>query len=731
MKYKLPIIISLCVLAVAFVIKYNEFPFIQHFQLQVFDYYIKQHPREYTPQPVKIIDIDEESLNRLGQWPWPRTKLAEMVEKLQGAGVAAIAWDVVFAEEDRTTPKHMLRYWDKQEQLRDVIATLPDHDAVFAKALSEGNSITSFVFLNKGKNTPKTKAGFSFAGEDPRQFLRNFSAATTTIPLLENSAVGNGALNSFPDNDGIIRRMPLIAVIGEKFYPTLSAEALRVAQGASGYIVKSVGASGEEGFGAKTGITDLKIGAFEIPTDAGGNFWIYYTPYVAERYIPAWKVFEPDFDTAQVEGHILLVGTSAAGLKDIRTTPMSPSTNGVEVHAQAIEQVLTGEYLRRPDWMVGVEIIAMSVIGLVLIVMMIWLPALWGALFTAIVLGLALGGSWYAFLHHRLLIEPITPGIAILLLYLTGSLTKYMAEEQKKKYIKQAFSQYMSPELVNQLSTNPDKLKLGGEMKDLTLLFCDIRGFTSISETMNAEELTVFINHFLTPMTDVILSQQGTIDKYMGDCIMAFWNAPLDDPDHPQHAAQAALDMLQTLSQLNKKLALENHDNPTAIGIGINSGECCVGNMGSDQRFDYTVLGDNVNLASRLEGQSKTYGVDIVIGEATEQYLSDFATLELDLIRVKGKQQAVKIYALLGNRALKENKDFDAFCQCFHTMLTQYRTQAWEEALATLDQAITLSKTLENVDTATLLELYSERIHAYQSSPPTKDWDGVYVASSK
>jgi adenylate cyclase len=736
MKKKLPLLISFLVLALAIFIKISDFYLVEQLQLKVFDEFQIRHPRAYTEQPIKIIDIDDESMEKLGQWPWPRSKVAQIIDKLNQSGAAAIAMDIVFAEEDRTSPKHILSLWNQTDKLSYLLKELPDHDELFAKSISEGPVVTGFVLTQENsKKHSLVKAGFSFAGNDPAPFLSHFEGYVTSLQILEGASSGNGALNSMPDKDGILRRMPIVFTAEDKFVPSLSSEALRVAQGASGYIIKSAGASDEKSFGQNTGVTAVKIGQFEIPTDSSGKFWIYYTDFHPERYIPAWKILEPDFDTSSLEGQILFIGTSAAGLRDIRATPLNPTISGVEVHVQALEQVMAGEFLNRPDWINGAEILMMTIIGIILIIVMANLSAIWGALFTAVTLSSAVAFSWYCFTEHRILIDPITPSIAIIFLYLSESMSRYITSEREKNQVRNAFSHYMSPALVAQLAAHPENLKLGGETKNLTMLFCDIRGFTTISESFNAQDLTTFINRFLTPMTTIILENKGTIDKYMGDCIMAFWNAPLDDAQHPQNACISALNMINALSDLNIRQKQEAEEKgrkfvPIRIGVGLNTGDCCVGNMGSDQRFDYSVLGDDVNLASRLEGQSKTYGVDIVIGENTQKAATDFATLEIDLIKVKGKNRPVRIHTLLGNKTLAAQADFQAFSKLFNSMLESYRKQDWSGAKAMLNSAQTeCSKLSLNIDG--LFDLYNERIAEFISNPPPADWDGVFEATSK
>jgi adenylate cyclase len=378
--------------------------------------------------------------------------------------------------------------------------------------------------------------------------------------------------------------------LGDKLYPSLAIETLRVAQGGRpSFQIKTAGASGEFSFGEQTGITKVKVGGFVIPTDQHGRIWLHFTEPVPERFIPAWKVFEADFARQLVEGNIILIGTSAAGLKDQRPTPLNPVAAGVEVHAQAIEQMLTGDFLERPDWAAGAEVLFLVVVGLILIFLLPWVGAMWCAIIGAAAAFGAFGFSWHAYTNLKLLFDPVYPTIYVLLVYFVESLVSFLRNEAEKNQVRGVFGRYMSPALVEQLAENPERLTLGGEMKDMTLLFCDVRGFTSISELYKSDPqgLTSLINRFLTPTTDVILARRGTIDKYMGDCIMAFWNAPLDD-DHASHACSSALAMMDCTAELNVTLEAEAKAKaedkrfiPINVGIGLNSGECCVGNMGS------------------------------------------------------------------------------------------------------------------------------------------------------
>ena len=681
LHYGIPVLM----IAVALLLRVSV-PAIEEAQLRVFDGYQRLSPRIYEPVPVRFVDLDDESLARIGQWPWPRTFVAELIARLANAGAAVVVFDIVFAEPDRTSPSQILPLWPDTPEVLALRATsdaLPDHDAILADVIAQANVVTGFVLTPEATGAlPIQKGSFAFAGDDPLPFLPAFGGAITNLPQLSEGAAGNGTFNLIAERDGTIRRIPLFLRVGETIYPSLSIEALRVAQGARTFILKSSGANLEASFGQNTGLNNVKVGNIEIPVDANGRMWIHFTEEAPERRLPAWRVFEADFDPAEVEGMIIFVGTSAAGLKDLRTTPLNPAAAGVEIHVQAVEQALLGHFLQRPDWADGAEIVFMVALGLLLVLMLPQLGALWSAFVGIAGIAAAVGASWTLFKGQLWLLDPIYPSLVVLLVYLAGSLLNFLRTEREKHQVRTAFGQYLSPALVEQLAKDPDRLVLGGEMRDMTLLFCDIRGFTAISERYKRDPqgLTKLINNFLSPMTDLILERRGTIDKYMGDCIMAFWNAPLDDPDHAAHACDSALAMSAALGGLNhaRKAEAEAAGRPhdeIKIGIGLNSGECCVGNMGSHSRFDYSVLGDAVNLAARLEGQSKQYGVGIVIGQETVNRAPDIAALELDLIAVKGKTEAVHIYALLGGAGQRDSLAFRRLQEQHKKMLSAYRAE--------------------------------------------------------
>lgn len=727
--------VSLLVFAVA--VKMWQLPLLTDLQLKVFDTYQLLNPRAYVDSPVRIVDIDDESLSRKGQWPWNRTQLAELVAKLQQAGAAVIVFDVVFAEPDRTGPQQVMPLWPVDEALKQKLAALPDPDRVFAQAIAEAPVVGGIVLTANGSELPPSKAGFSFAGQDPSDYVPQFGGGVSNLPSLQQAARGSGVLNSDPDRDGILRRVPLIFRAGGKLYPALSMEALRVAQGARSYVVKSVGASDEtEGVSGHRGVTAVRVGRIEVPTDAAGRLWVYYTEPAKSRYVPAWQVLDNAADPALIDGSIVLVGTTAAGLKDLRATPLDPAAGGVEVHAQALEQMLNGIFLSRPDWMTGAEVVFMLVAGGLIMLFISRLNALWAAAFMVSALGGAVAFSWYSFRYERILIEPVTPGAVIMLLYFSETLRRFMRTEQERSRIRNAFSLYMSPALADQLAAHPERLRLGGENREISVMFCDIREFSGISERLHPVELTRFINRFLTPMTEQVLAHEGTIDKYIGDCIMAIWNAPLDNPRHPECAARTALAMRRELVRFNEEVRGETESYghvplPVRMGIGINTGECCVGNMGSTVRFEYSALGNEVDMASRLEGLCKLYGVDILLGPNTHFRISGLATLEMDLIRVKGKTAPARIHALLGDEILADDPVFRALAEDHHAMLRAYRAAEWDHAADLLDRCMELAFRIDSLRLSVCYSLYDNRIQHFRENPPSAEWDGVFTALTK
>ena len=714
---------------------------------KTFDAMQQQWPREIPPEGypinVRIIDLDDESLEALGQWPWPRTLVAELVRKLvDDYHVAAVAFDIVFAEPDRTAPAQLVEsLQDITPEIRQALLALPDNDQIFAETIAGRPVILGQATIPRGdppsgEDIPRV-VGFGTKNNTPgdeseaREFLLNFQNIERNLPELEANAPGIGMFSFFPDEDNIVRRVPLVVAVNGELYPALSVESLRVVleriQGQRLSLFLQYGSDG-----ART--VAFQGSQFSLPTDSSGHAWVYYGKYTRDRYVSAKDVMNGTADPAKLVNNIVILGTSAAGLEDIRATPLSEGLPGVEVHAQILENILSGVFLTRDQTAPWIEMSAIIVAGLAIMIVLPLGGALWSLLAMVAINAGLIGFSYYQFREEYRLIGFVYTLICSILLYTFLTLMNYMREEQAKKQVRGAFAQYLSPAMVEELASNPDRLKLGGEMRNMTLLFSDIRGFTAISEQFrgNAVGLVSLINRFLTPMTGIILDRKGTIDKYMGDCIMAFWNAPLLDEQQIDHSIDAALTMTEEVERINVIIEAEAKAEgrrffPIKVGVGINTGEVFVGNMGSDQRFDYSVIGDDVNLASRLEGQSKTYGVIIVIGPNTHAVAADlYATLELDKIQVKGRNEAVTIYTVLGRKEMLSDPAYIAFAARNDAMLAAYRAQDWDLAESLLAQCREMWPSLYG-----LHDLYAERIAAFRLDPPGPDWDGVFVATSK
>lgn len=707
---------------------------LQILRLKTFDLYQIAKPREPQARPVIIVDIDEASLSKLGQWPWPRTVTAKLIEIIARDGAAAIGLDIVFAEPDRTSPGLLAKSMPElSAEARAELEAAPNHDAILADMIKRTRTVVGQSAYNPRANDTREalapKASFATLGDDPTPYLIAYPGLLTNIPVLEEAAIGRGMFTVLPDPDGLVRRVPVVMKAAGEKIPSLNADMLRVATGQTTYVIKT----------GEAGVQSVILAGVEIPTDANAQLWIYFSPHDPARFVSAADVLSGKVPPETFKGKLVLIGTSATGLFDVKATPVEPVMPGVELHAQALENILARTSLERPSYAVGAEICLAILVGLIFIVLVPILGAIPVAALGSAIAAAMLGLAWYFFTQQRILIDVAYPLISGLAVFLTMVFVNYVREEAQRQQIRSAFSQYISPDLVEQLAREPDRLVLGGETRTLTILFSDVRGFTSISESYkdNPQELTSLLNRLLTPLSHAVLQHGGTIDKYMGDAIMAFWNAPLNDTSHATGGCAAALTMMENLDQVNRERAEEAKEagtdyEPLRIGIGLNTGDCVVGNMGSDMRFDYSVLGDAVNLASRLEGQSETFGVPIILGSATAELVEDkFAVLELDALRVKGKSEPEIVYTLIGLKAEVPAESFDALEAGMDEMLTAYRARKWAVASKALSGLRRLDIDALGLDLTALFDLYAARIAEFRRNPPPRHWDGVFTMQTK
>lgn len=724
-------LVGLGVLAVALLIKIVDPGVLESLQLRTFDVYQTIKPRLQTePLPVTIVDIDEKSLVALGQWPWPRTLVADLVARLMADGAAAVAFDILFPESDRLSPARFAETVPGlSASTRDELIGKPGNDEVLAKVLGSSRVVLGQSGLS-GATAGEARAilaqtPVATIGGDPRPYLPSYQGLLRNLDVLENAAAGRGLFSMRNEFDGIVRRVPLVSSIEGQLHPGLAVELLRVATGQNAFAIKSNAA----------GIASVVVGGVEVPTDRTGRIWVNYSHHDPTRFVSVAQVLAGELPKGRLAGHLILVGTSAVGLGDLRATPLADAMPGVEIHAQLLETILTKSWLERPQYALGAEIVAAVVLSLLMIALMPVLGAIRALSLGALLAAITVAVSWHMFSRHRMLFDALYPLGTSFGVFVAVTFVEYRKEERSRQSIRNAFSRYLDPAMVEQLASQPGRLSLGGETRELTILFSDVRGFTRISESYrdDPQGLTNLMNRFLTPISRAIIESRGTIDKYMGDAVMAFWNAPLDDPDHAANACSASLEIVRRLAVLNADRAAEaknegrNHI-PIEIGIGLNTGPCVVGNMGSDIRFDYSVLGDSVNLASRLEGQTKTYAVAILIGADTAAKVADrFALVEVDLIRVKGKTLPSRCFALLGDRNLRSSSDFNEAAREIGELIAAYRQRRWNDANA----AVANAQAARKMGLGGLLSLYETRVAEFSVTPPPEAWDGAFDAVQK
>lgn len=685
---------------------------------------------------IVIVDIDEKSLQQQGRWPWSRNKLARLVDTLfDDYKIGVLGFDVVFAEKDESSGFSQLeqirqRYLGSDAEFGHVIDKIRpelDYDQLFANSLKNRNVVLGYYFRQDQQQDGKV-------GLLPSPSLVEGSLKGKNIPLmsatgyganlavLQQQAAAAGHFNPDPDSDGISRRVPLLVEFGGNLYEALAIAVTRIALGNP-----KLETGFAQGWGvgkSYAGLEWLQLGDRRIPVDARVSALIpYHGRQGSFRYVSATDVLDGKAAPETLAGRIVLVGTTAPGLMDLRATPVQNIYPGVEIHANMIAGILDQNIKQRPAYTLGAEFLLLLVMGLALVLLLPLLSPVWA---TVLALG-ALGGvvalNLAAWQFANLVLPLASSLVLIAVIYVVNMSYGFFVESRGKRQLTGLFGQYVPPELVEEMAQHPESISLEGESRELTVLFSDVRGFTTISEGLDPKQLTQLMNEFLTPMTHIIHHGRGTIDKYMGDAIMAFWGAPLPDPQHASRAVRAALEMIAGMRALQEKFKARGWPE-IRIGVGLNSGEMVVGNMGSEFRMAYTVMGDAVNLGSRLEGLTKNYGVDIIVSEFTRDKAPEFLYRELDIVRVKGKDKPVAIYEPIctldeADKALKDE------LKLYRETLKLYRARNWD--LAEM-QFINLQ---QQHPERQLYRLYVERIAYYRQNPPADDWDGAFTYQTK
>ena len=715
-------------------------PFIHLLELKSYDFKVRSRGERPLTGQVAIVAIDEKSLKEKGRWPWPRTFMADLVDKISQAEAAVIGFDIFFPEKDRYVPFATVEAAAKTKDLSNInsenfiewMREVGDSDRLFAESILKSEKVVLSYFVypeeDRSGDTAKKLTEKQFALLDFSQYpiTQRFDKQDDQVDLRKMASVGlslsefmdasnsSGFVTFVPEVDGVVRWVPMVLQFKEFLFPPLSLQVYREATQLPLAVVV-----------APFGIEKLKLGDVVYPTTERGDFLVnYFGPAFTFTHYSASDVLDGKVGKKELQNKIILVGGTAAGIHDIHTTPYGPLYPGVEVHANIIENLIQGEFTIRPHWLLLLDVFVILVSGILLG----WISNHFKAytMAIALVVGIAVyvAVDYYLFTQKGLWIHSIYPIFTQIFVYSGITVFKFGFEEREKRFIKGAFSQYLAPAVVDRLVENPALLKLGGERKELTAFFSDVAGFSSISEKLEPEELVDLLNHYLTEMTDIMLRYEGTVDKFEGDAIIAFFGAPIPYEDHARRTCLVALEMQERLAQLREGWRKEGK-HELFMRIGINTGIMVIGNMGSKSRMDYTMMGDSVNLAARLEGVNKQYRTYTMISEYTyEQAKDDVEVRELDLIRVVGKNEPVRIFELLAKKG-ELSGSFQEILPVFNEGLDHYRNRRWEEGIQCFEKVLALDE--EDGPALT----YFERCITFQAQPPPDDWDGVFGMTTK
>jgi adenylate cyclase len=738
-RYLARILIGLAItfLFVGLAVRHDKVDFIDRLENIIYDARLRLTMPGAGDARVVILDIDEKSLAEIGRWPWSRDRVAGLMDKLfDQYGVAVVGFDIVWAEPDSSSGAKVLDSL-AQKELKDAagfqsayrqLRPKLDYDAMLAASI-RGRAVVLGHYLISDENAARTNAipapVLPKGALSEEVSVYSWRGYTGNLPAYLADAAGAGHLNPVVDVDGVVRRVPMLAELDGAYYEAFSLAVVRTWLARESPDRRPPPIEVRFPAGDSTRMESLAVGRLDIPVDEHAAALV---PYAGRRssftYLSLADVLADRVRPEQLKGKLALVGTTALGLLDMRSTPVDSVYPGVEAHANLIAGMINGKMKQKPAYIVGGEALLLLAAGVGLSLLLPTLAALGATTASAAALVLVAGLDVMVWDKYDTVLPLANAILMIAAVYTVNMAYGYFVETRSKRQFTELFGQYVPPELVDRMATDPRKYSMEPKAAELTILFSDVRGFTSISETLKPEELREYINEYLTDMSGIIRGRcHGTLDKYIGDAIMAFWGAPVEDAQHARNGVLAGLYMQKECQVLNARFAARGW--PTLrIGVGLNTGNVRVGDMGSQLRRAYTVMGDAVNVASRLEGRTKTYGVGILAGEATRNAVPDVIFREIDRIKVKGKDQALTIYEPIGLKSDVARETLDEL-RIWEQVLGAYRARQWDEAEAGLAKLQALSPA------SSLYRLYAERVAAFRRAPPPEGWEGVTVFSEK
>jgi adenylate cyclase len=715
--------------------------FCEFLELKLYDLKFRFRGPIPASQQVAILAIDDDSLKSVGRWPWSREDIARLLARLKQAGPRVFSLDIIFAEKEQTTSYQALKNLSDDLarrgvspeilKLLDVEKKRADVDHRLAEVIGQGcPTILGFFFRSLGGKSGgvdlEKLMGSSFLRASTYNVVRLRDTTSSQVPLvsaggiernlpeISQAAAGDGYFNMIPDPDGTVRWFPMAVLYGGEFFAPMSLVTL---SHAGGKIPMAITLS-------RWGVDEIRLGRQTVPVDRYGRMLINYLG--GQGIIPTYSaqdLLNGTLPADALKDKVVVVGATAVGIYDLRVTPFSGTFPGVEVQATIMDNMLRGNFIRTPPFALIIMLLILVALAVILGLLLPRLSAAWALISTLIIMEGYVGINYVLFTRQGLQLELFYPLVLIVLIYLGVTMQRFLAEERERERIRKTFESYVAPAVVQEMLKHPEQLRLGGERREISVLFTDIRGFTSMSENLDPEALVKLLHDFLNPMSNIIINQGGTIDKYMGDAIMALFGAPLVQKDHPRLACRAALEMVASLEALNQTWTEQGRP-PLKVGVGVNTGPVAVGNMGSDRLFDYTAIGDNVNLASRLEGLNKYYGTNILISDTTAQALKNgFLLRDIDFVKVKGKAQAARIYELLGEG--EPNPELARFLELYHRALALYRGRHWHESM----DAFALA--LEGNPGDATCQRYLTLAQKHHETPPADDWEAVTVMDGK